>query len=480
VQLMLDKAKSILRDDCGLRKDALIVVGVSGGPDSLCLLDLLMACGYPVLAAHFNHRLRPEAEAEAGAVAELAHQRSIPYAAGSSDVGQYARVEGFSIEEAARTLRYQFLFSQARAHRAQAVAVGHTADDQAETVLMHFIRGTGLNGLTGMSHKNMLSVFDPEIPLIRPLLAFWREQTIAYCAARGLRPIDDPSNKSTEFLRNRLRGELIPELETYNPRIREALWRNARALASDANLLNEVVLRAWGTVVTRAGHTYVALDFARLTECTIAMRRRLLRLAAEQVAPGQEIGYLAIDRAESWLSGASRGQVDLSGGVVLRRESELLYVSAADAQLPSDAWPQLPDNTQEISTSVPAIIGLSDGWQFRAERVDIAKAFGAASLGPRDPFTVLLDAASLPENLLLRMRRPGDRMQPAGMNGHFQKVSDIFVNAKVPARARRRWPLLCAGEEIVWVPGYRSAEAFRLRKSSISAVQLSISAQETM
>ncbi|HEY2979690.1 MAG TPA: tRNA lysidine(34) synthetase TilS, partial [Anaerolineales bacterium] len=219
---MLEKIESILQSACHLERGRLIVVGVSGGPDSLCLLHLLHQAGYPLLVAHFNHQIRPEAGDEAGAVEQFAARLGLRCVVGSADVSAHAQKNGLSIEEAARALRYGFLFEQARQAGAQAVAVGHTADDQVETVLMHFLRGAGLNGLQGMGYRTILRTFDSAIPIVRPLLGIWREEVLAYCTTYGLQPHFDRSNASPEYLRNRLRHTLIPVLESYNPKFREA------------------------------------------------------------------------------------------------------------------------------------------------------------------------------------------------------------------------------------------------------------------
>ncbi|MGE5249598.1 MAG: tRNA lysidine(34) synthetase TilS, partial [Bacteroidota bacterium] len=243
---MLEDIESILRNQCGLERDRLVVAGVSGGPDSLCLMEVLREAGYPVMVAHFNHHLRPESQAEAAHVQEIARRLDLPYVSGEADVHAHADAEGRSLEEAARRLRYAFLFEQARRYEAQAVAVGHTADDQVETVLMHFLRGAGLTGLKGMTYRTFLPSFERRIPVVRPLLDTWREETVACCAARGLQPVMDPSNASTEFMRNRLRNVLIPSLEEYNPKFRQVAWRSAQSLQLDHALLREMVEAAWG------------------------------------------------------------------------------------------------------------------------------------------------------------------------------------------------------------------------------------------
>ena len=209
---MLNNIATIFRDNCKLTRDRPILVGVSGGPDSLCLMESLRQEGYSVIVAHFNHQLRPDSDVEANSLEKTVSRKNIPSIFDSGDVRGYAESEGLSIEEAAREMRYRFLFEQARDCNAQALAVGHTADDQVETVLMHFLRGAGLTGLKGMTYRSFLPAFDERMPIVRPLLDIWREETVVFCAANGLRPYYDPSNDSLNFLRNRIRHLLIPHL----------------------------------------------------------------------------------------------------------------------------------------------------------------------------------------------------------------------------------------------------------------------------
>src|SRR5512141_1018453 len=261
---MLENIQSILRDQCRLSRDQPIVVGVSGGPDSLCLMSVLRKTGYPVIVAHFNHKLRPDSDADANVVEQTAARLNLVSVIESGDVRAYADQEKLSLEEAARITRYRFLMQQAHRFDAQAIAVGHTADDQVETVLMHFIRGAGLAGLKGMSYRTVIQMFDPELPIVRPLLDTWREETVVYCAANGFRPRYDPSNASLDFFRNRLRHLLIPILETYNPRFRETIWRTARSLESDHEILASILDEAWKACVVQENPGFVTFHATAL------------------------------------------------------------------------------------------------------------------------------------------------------------------------------------------------------------------------
>ena len=476
---MQDKTESILRDQCKLDRDKPILVGVSGGPDSLCLLSLLYEGGWPVIVAHFNHMLRPEAGEDAAAVEAIAVRLGIPFVGGQGNVRQYAAEKKLSVETAARELRYRFLFTEAHEQGAQAVAVGHTADDQVETVLMHLIRGAGLNGLKGMPYRTVLEEYKANsdwenILLVRPMLDVWRAETVAYCESHGLQARYDESNNSLDFLRNRVRHELIPTLETYNPRFREAVWRSGRTLAADYDVLNAALEPLWQRVALRVADKYVRLDLPALAAQPPGVQVQLFRRAVQALLPGYDTGYDDLQRAVAFLGDATQDRADFVGGLVLLRETDVLYVTATEGSLPFDHWPQMPAGADTISFSAPIRTALDAGWQFTAERCKAAELELTQPWSEADPFNAILDSGDLQARLELRVRREGDRFEPLGMGEHSQKVSDFFVNVKLPRRARGRWPLVCAGDQVIWVPGYRPAERYRLRTGTTDVLRLAM------
>lgn len=460
---MLNNIDLVFREYCQLTRDRPVLVGVSGGPDSLCLMEALRQAGYPVIVAHFNHQLRPDSDSEANALEKTTSRKNIPSVFESGDVRGFAKSEGLSIEEAARTLRYHFLFSQARARNAQALAVGHTADDQVETVVMNFLRGAGLTGLKGMTYRSFLPAFDEGMPLVRPLLDIWREETVVYCAANGLRPYYDPSNDSLNFLRNRIRHLLIPQLETYNPRFREAVWRTARSLADDYAALIEVIDATWSECVKDERPGLIIFDAEMLCTYAPGLQRNLIRRALELVEPGiTDLRFSTLDSAAVFLSSKRFGRLDLTGGMRLLLEGDLVYVAGRAVQLPFERWPQMPYRVDSLALPVPGQLNLSGGWIFSCEQWRIPALALEQALTNENPFQVWLDASRLPKKLEVRARRPGDRFEPFGMDGHSMKLSDFFINEKLPQRAREAWPLLCSGDTVIWIPGYRPAHPFRL------------------
>ena len=465
---MLENIESVFRDPCRINKEAPIVVGVSGGPDSLCLMESLRQAGYKIIVAHFDHQLRPESKTEAQNVEEIALRLSLPCVVGSGDARAYADAEKLSLEEAARNMRYRFLFDTARKNHAQAVAVGHTADDQVETTLMHFLRGSGLAGLKGMTFVTHLPVFDRDIPIVRPLLNVWREETVSFCGAHDLHPQYDPSNQSMDFLRNRVRASLIPALEAYNPNIRVTIWRAAQTLALDHALLQDYLDEAWNKIRPRVDADFIIMDAARLLECPLGLRRNLIRRAILTLRPNQEIDFALLERASDFAERFAP-RLDLKDGLCVFREDDDIILAESREKLPTFQWPQMSKKGEVIAFTFPGSMELGNGWKITSER----RAFSESGLEDvrknADPFQVWLDAEALPDQLELRARRAGDRFAPFGMKGRSQKLTDFFINVKMPQRARDRWPLLCSGDAVIWVVGHRLAHSYQLTQNTRQA-----------
>jgi tRNA(Ile)-lysidine synthase len=458
----------ILRDQCKLDPRRPVLAGISGGPDSLCLLDVLRAAGYPVIVAHFNHKLRPEADRESASVSGRARTLGLPFVTDSADVRAYAEANSLSLEEAARTLRYRFLFAAARERGAQAVAVGHTADDQVETVLMHFLRGAGLAGLKGMETLTLLPVFDPQIPLVRPLLTLRRADTEDWCRAHGLAPHFDASNDDQAYFRNRLRHTLIPELEKYNPRFKESLLRTASALQGDFAVLQDVLDKAWAGAVSGTGAGWVAFDASKLAQGSTGLRRNLIRRAGELLRPdSRDFGFDALERAAAFIESPAGKQVDFVNGLYLFYEDGKIHLAAYEADLPFVQWPQVSNQCSVISNQCD----LGNGWVLTAETCPLNSEHWILNT---DHWSAWLDADLTGSALTVRPRRAGDRFTPLGMESGSVKLSDFFVNVKLPRRARAGWPLICAGEEIAWLPGFRISHRFRVTEKTRKVARLEI------
>ncbi len=461
-----------------LRPGAAVVIAVSGGPDSLCLLHVLATLqdqlGITLHVAHLDHMLRgAESAAEARFVADQARQWGLPATVAAVDVGALAHSRGANLHAAGRAARYSFLAQVAQAAGAQAVAVAHNADDQAETVLLHLLRGAGPEGLRGMRpvvaweewsrienaelrienwtgelDHSQSSILNSQFPsLIRPLLTTPRSAIEQYCAAQGLVPRRDPTNADLHYTRNRIRHELLPSLIEYNPHIVAALGRTAAVCADDAALIQAALDAVWPKLARdRAGA--VDFDGPIWRDLHPSLQRAALRRAHARLAPGSTLGLEHVEHARA-LAGAGVGKrASLPGGVALVTGYDGSFSVGAP---PRAEGPQLAEEL--LPLLLPGRNALAGGWRLET------KITPAPAPQPATHWEVYLDLDALTAPLVARRRRPGDRLRPAGGPGH-RRVQDLLVDAKVPRELRAAWPLVATPEAIVWAVGLRAAAEF--------------------
>lgn len=463
-------------EKCGLNQAEPIIVGVSGGADSLALMHGLHSLGFKLVVAHLDHAIRPESADEAEFVSQLAGSLGLSCVRERIEVRAVAEREGESLEEAARNVRYQFLFEQARRCDAQAVAVAHHADDQVETVLMHFLRGAALPGLSGMPYRRVMPLWDERIPLVRPLLGSWREEIEAYIAEVGLTPCIDLSNQDTTYFRNSLRHELIPELETYNPQFREIIRRMADVLQEEDRYLDELGEEAWKVCLISFSDALVEIDRVEFLKFSKAIRRRIVRRAVSLLRPDlRDIGFNAIERGLAFAAQPSiSGEIDLAARLNLSIVEDALIVKDWGAALPDWDKSLLPDRSYVEPLGLDGQVDLRHGWRITASLLSSIPADFmtlAEGLGENEAW---LDFDCLRMPLTVRGRGVGERWQPLGLGGHSQKVSEFLINQKVPAHLRDLWPLVCSAEHIVWIAGIRPSESCKVTADTQTILCLSL------
>lgn len=337
---------------------------------------------------------------------------------------------------------------------------------------MHLLRGAGTNGLAGMEFRSLPNAWSEDIPLVRPLLSTWRAQIDEFSHERGFDPIIDSTNQDLSYFRNRLRHELIPHLEGYNPSIRQVIWRTAEVLRGDLHLIDEIIEKAWQDCLLTEGAGYVELDRYRCSNQPLSVQRNLIRRAIASLRPGlRDINFHAVELGRKYLQASlPPAEVDLIAGLRVITEPGRLWIAEWDTQLPAGKWPQV--SQQEIHLEIPGNIQIADGWQLSAEEVPIQKLAIKEIQWDKDPFLTWVSGDNIQTPLRVRSRKPGDRFQPFGLNGHSIKLSDFMINVKLPKRARRAWPLVCQDDQIIWVPGFRSAHPLRLTDKTRRVVKL--------
>ena len=450
---------------------ARVVVGVSGGADSLCLLDTLHSMGYRVVVAHLDHHLRRGSWKDAEFVLRVAAGYGVPAAVERLPKGALP-IHGSTLEEGARLLRYRFLARVAREQRAAYVAVGHTADDQAETILMHLLRGAGSRGLRGMLPTTPLAeALGPDNPcdvsLVRPLLVVTRAMTEAHCRTLHLRPRRDATNADPAYFRNRLRHRLLPKLARYNPRIREVLVRLGDVMQAEvAHLDAQVLSRIPDTLFERSPGAWAIRRDKYLREPK-ALQMALLREAARRAATGsRDFGHEAATRAHRWMLESRTGKrLALPGRRELVDEGSLVVFQAVGTLARYPEYPQLEDDRSQDG-SLPFQLMLDNGWTLAGR----TKAAPPSPEEDRDPMSVSFDASFVKGGLVIHPSRPGDRI--ALETGKTGKVSDLLINRHIPRGARRRWPVVSDEVGILWVAGLRRAARAPIRPGTRPIVEL--------
>lgn len=425
-----------------------VVVGVSGGADSLALLHILWEIRrdfhLSLLVAHLDHGLRPEAGQEKSFVRKASADLGIPFFSRKVDVRQKQKEGGLTLQEAAREARYAFLLETAKSQKATKIALGHTADDQAESLVMRLLRGSGTRGLSGIPPVRD-GIF------IRPLIEVWREEVESFLKEKKVAYLSDPSNRSLHFLRNRVRHELLPILQQYNPRFRQTLVQMADLFRAEEEFWQKLLEEKYPSVVRSQKRDSITLDVPSLISRSLPLRLRIFRYAIEKL-----LGHLRRIRLSHILSidgllqnPEPNKSIQLPQGIGVAKSYQTLIFSKAKEEVvpfehsvPGPGYVEIPE------------IGRGMRFEVQARR-------------PLVPFedskcVAVLDFDSIDFPLIIRSFQPGDRFQPLGMEGE-KKVKDLFIDCKIPAARRKRIPLLFKEDRLLWVVGVRIDHRARLK-----------------
>ncbi|HEY8172423.1 MAG TPA: tRNA lysidine(34) synthetase TilS [Dehalococcoidia bacterium] len=406
-----------------------IVLAASGGADSSALVSMLIEADLidvrRAVIGHFDHRLRDGAERQRDrdVVTSLGAQFDVEVETGA----WHAPRAG---ESAARNARYNFLGTLARKFGATLVVTGHTADDQAETVVMHAMRGAGPHGLAGMSPVAPLPVAAyPDVGVARPLLSVSRAETRAWCAGRGIQYHDDPTNEDAGLLRNRVRRELLPLMESVAPGARAGLLRVAEEARETVRHLDT----ATASCRVRRTRDGVVLSRRELRALPETLRAHVYRRAlVELCGDARDVGRCHYEALVNATDGAAGSTIMLPRGVRATVDADVLLFTLGEPDVSTI------DALFEAPLPFSGVVG---DWRMTARHESSARA-----------------NVVVPPGAVVRGRRPGDRLQPRGMSGH-RKLQDYFVDLKVPRRLRDATPLIACGRDVYWTPYGRAGDA---------------------
>ncbi|KJS85686.1 MAG: hypothetical protein JM58_08095 [Peptococcaceae bacterium BICA1-8] len=436
----LERVKNTIEKYQMLAVGDVVLVGVSGGPDSIALLNILFLLKEQyqlnLFVVHVNHMFRGEqARREAEFVAELAENLGLGYKILDRDVPKLIREQGLSPQEAGHQVRKQIFLQLGREIGAQKLALGHHAEDRAETLLLHLIQGTGLEGLAGMPPVNGWT--------IRPLAQAYKDEIINYCKENQLTFYLDPSNKKTIYLRNKIRLELLPYLKKeLNPQIVESLLKLENIAAEDNRFLDELTDKLLPDFLISSQKGKLILSTTKLNGEHPALKRRIFRKVYNIMRPEEQgLSFNHVEKlAELCQADKGAKQLNLPKAIVVKKKYD--YLEFLDEKV------HFTERNEGFTAlwEIPGRVELSKNHTFNAFYTDTKPD------GFKDFYQVTLDGDKIGSPLTIRQRKPGDRIKPLGMQG-TKKLKDIFIDQKIAKEVRDNVPIVCWSEEIIWLPG---------------------------
>jgi tRNA(Ile)-lysidine synthase len=443
-----------------------VVVACSGGADSLCLLTILhhwrVKLGLEIAAAWFDHGLRPkQADFERARVQDYTRCLGITLQTGQGGTRQHALENGMSIEESARELRYRFLADTCQKLGYHYLATGHTADDNAETVLLHILRGCGVDGLVGIRSCSALPLDDPalsSIRLVRPILPLDRQETEAYCRLKKLKYVRDPSNRSQRYVRNRVRHQILPMLEKINPAVRQALRRLSTAASEATTLIHEQTSALPAAFINANGQ--VELSRGIVDHIPRALQMSYLRQALKLFLPGlKDINDYQVRKLAELATGSGRGTIIFPAGITATIQGQSIII-----------WRTAKVTNNSTAPLMETLLTIPGRTRYGIYEITSSMVNNHSPVRTA-PDAASFDAALAGTNLTVGPWRRGDRIQPLGMAGQ-KKLQDLFTDAKIARPLRNDWPVIRSGERVLWVPGLRQAEWARVKTGTRKVLRL--------
>lgn len=446
-----------------IQKGDKVLVAFSGGPDSSCLLHLLFSLqkelDIELYTAHLNHQIRGvDAHTDALFAYEESKTLGIPCFLKSVNVPQIAEQERMTVEEAARKARYEMLFDLKEKLNLDKIAVAHNLDDQAETVLMRIMRGTGLNGLKGMSYKRADGV-------IRPLMDIKRHEIEEYCVQKNVRTTLDKTNEEEEYTRNKIRLQLLPHIEeNYSSNIKEILSRMANTLREDSDYIDNIARELYGNLGQKHEGYAIKFDLESIENVPAPIQKRIIKEAyADLLGSAEGLEAIHLDDATKLIQNEkSETKINLPKGIIAEKKGYNFYVTQKaievktinfEYKIPMNGSIEIPELGIIIETKIMS----KDRCKLLPTRIN-AKAF---------------DLDAMEGDLIVRNRQPGDKIRPLGLGG-TKKLKDIFIDKKIPREERETVPIISDQSKIIWIVGHEMAEDAKIVEATKEVVRVTV------
>jgi tRNA(Ile)-lysidine synthase len=458
---MIRKVKETIKKYEMLQKGDLVIVAVSGGADSIVLLEILerLSIEYEVrlVVGHLNHEIRyHEANKDEKFVERIAKEKGIPFESKHVNIPLLKKNTGRSIEDIAREERYQFLFGLAKKHKAKKIALGHNFHDQIETIILNFLRGSGSEGLRGMN-----PIRDGII--IRPLLYTTRKEICEFIKKEQLSFVVDETNAEDSYLRNRIRHNLIPTLKQYNPNIEMGLSRMSDLMRIENEFLNSQVMDVFAGWRLNLKSKEIRLDIKRLLKYQEAIQNRIIKFILHR-SSGKKNGfsYIHVNAVKSLLNGnqPSTTRVSLPFGVEVIKENDDIVFNPIEKD-ESFAY--------EYDVHLSSMVNLKElGIEIKFDMIT-----DKTQINFDAPSVIYMDYEDIDYPLKLRNFRNGDRIQPLGMHG-TKKVKSYFIDKKIPRLQRKKIPLLVDQQSVIWIAGMAISDRVKIKAGTKKILKIEI------
>ncbi|KAA0543699.1 tRNA lysidine(34) synthetase TilS [Bacillus sp. BGMRC 2118] len=456
---MIEKVKSFINKHHLLPKDSTIVVGVSGGPDSLALLHYLYSQkekeGWRIIAAHVDHMFRGEqSKAEMKYVEHYCYEHQIPCETTQINVTEYQLKQNLSSQVAARECRYRFFAEVMKKHAATYLALAHHGDDQVETILMRLLRGATGKSMAGIQAKRAFE----DGHVIRPLLPVTKEEILQYCEVNQLEPRFDPSNEKDTYTRNRIRKVILPFLKNENPNVHTLFQQFSERQLEDQAYLEELTIKSMNTVIKRKSTTELVISIPDFCNQPIPLQRRGLQLILNylyNVLPSS-LSSLHIEQIFHLITSSHpSGHLTFPKGLIVKRSYDFCMFTFQEEKV----------NTYSYFLWKGDKVSLPAG-----DEISVIETTDYPRQLSHNQF--IINPLDIEFPLIVRNRRHGDKIQLKGMNGS-RKIKDIFIDAKIPIHNRDSWPVVEDSEgNVLWLPGLKKSRFETSENTQLSYIVL--------
>ena len=450
---IINKVRETIRANGLIEEGDTIIVGASGGPDSqfliYALMELRKEMDFTIILAHLNHLHRKEANFDESLVEETAEKFALSFRKKAASMDAYAKKYGISSEDAGRRLRYDFFREIQKEYPKSKIAIAHNLDDQAETVLMRIIRGTGVEGLRAMDYRNG--------DIIRPILDIKKAMILDYLNSEQIPYAIDKTNFTTDYTRNKLRLDIIPKIEKINPNFKESLVKLSEIATDEISISDSYIKNIYEDIIIQRKIDFVSFDKEAFESQDKAIQSRLIRCAIGEIK--KEIRDISKENIDNFLS-----LVDLANGKSIIKD-DLVFLKSYKFYKMSLRKEDSQKKTGELT------INIGEELSFGGKRIKISSVSDFQKKHGKNIEYFDMDKLTFP--LSVRFRKNGDKFKPIGL-GHRKKIKDFFIDMKVDKEKREKIPLILSENDIIWVTSFRSSEDYKLDPSTKNIIKIEV------